>query len=961
MRRNEFSRGRLAPVAKLGSFLAILLLLLSPAAAVRSGAQELATCADPEGALYWTTRDMDDCVLKLDASLPDDETTAADESPETSAPAASEPEAVATLPSEEASESAAPEAVDAEAETAEELSLMDAPSAMAFSIQAESETPPAANATDYFLSPGYWGTLSRTANPARKTAEGKCVAQSANVAVVIDVSNSIGDAGLARSKEAAKTVAQTYSSIPGSKIGLYSFATQRPSSGSLVYNPSVSLDDGGTAASALIDRLSLPGGSNGGTNWEGALLDVANSGVKYDVVYFITDGVPTTNNDRTPNNDNGSITHNIDIARAVTAANQLKAAGTRIEAFGVNLDGVTAPVLQDNVQRPSQYSSYLNFVSNPPRQTTTFRRGGRNINAYDMRTGVPQYLGLNSASDLEAAVESGMLGSYPGTNTYFPKNAEVGATRVTKTEDGGTYNYGIASLGGANYAFGYYESVRPTARAILESVTAEAGAIHLVGDYSQLKDEVKQQLPEPCSGNVVVKKVLKRADGTESAGTQWPFKAENLKGDGTASLTFPDSAKTLNGTTSDQGEWKFGFNSAAPKSSGKVKISEETRKGYENYSLVQQDGKNAVCTDSTGARVETTNEGNTGFTTAVKTGETITCVVVNKEGTFAVAKTPAADQQPSVNGNQPQVLIGADGSFKAYYDIAIKNGSTDTASPTAPLEDRVRYPSGFTVSGTEFRLGDQVISDVKTEGSGNDIHYSVPASALGTFKAGETKTIRVIVSGTASKTAIESVQNGSIGKCESATPKNDDASTVRGLFNQVDINGEVDSQGRTNNFACVDPQLSTVALEIRKVDSDGNALTGASFELRESVDGAPTGAVIKGTTNGASTVFTDLQASKKYFVIETMSPEGYQLLPTAPLIEFVAGDKGFSANVVNAADAIGVEVAKDSQPSRPVLNVSDVRVGELPRSGGNGLLLPVTASALMILLGFGLLNRKRRA
>lgn len=181
-----------------------------------------------------------------------------------------------------------------------------------------------------------------------------------SIALVFDMSNSIvNQGGVQKSKEAATKVVDGLTGTPTS-IGIYNFATDAPSHGLEALHATSVQDDGGAdTVKREIDKLKNPAGvPRGGTNWEGALQQVVKSGQKYDVVYVITDGVPTTNQDfqdatKLPfdyeghKGDNGSIPHESDLQKAIIQANLLKEAGTRVVPLAINMPTGKQPVLKD--------------------------------------------------------------------------------------------------------------------------------------------------------------------------------------------------------------------------------------------------------------------------------------------------------------------------------------------------------------------------------------------------------------------------------------------------------------------------------------------------------------------------------------------------------------------------------------------------------------------------------------
>ena len=187
-----------------------------------------------------------------------------------------------------------------------------------------------------------WVIPEPGANPAMPE---KC---GLKIALVFDVSNSIGDSGLASSQEAGRAIINGLKGTP-TELGLFNFATIAPAVPAATQSEPLSiLDPNGPNVSTLLGKVNqLAIGNPGGTNWEGGLGQIPLE--TYDVVYFITDGVPTTNNAQT-GVDLGTQTHAADVTDAVAAANALKAGGTRVVPIAVGLGTAAINVLNNNVE-----------------------------------------------------------------------------------------------------------------------------------------------------------------------------------------------------------------------------------------------------------------------------------------------------------------------------------------------------------------------------------------------------------------------------------------------------------------------------------------------------------------------------------------------------------------------------------------------------------------------------------
>lgn len=166
-----------------------------------------------------------------------------------------------------------------------------------------------------------------------------------NIAIVLDLSNSLTDGDVAASKEAATEFVDALEGTPSS-IGVYTFATFSPATGNANLGAtSVATGSGADTVRDHIDDLDRPPSGEGGTNWDTGISQVP-TGV-YDAIVFVTDGNPTAQGTPgTPGNgDFGSVVDQIDIDRGTASANAHKDAGTTVISLGVggavNVENIT--------------------------------------------------------------------------------------------------------------------------------------------------------------------------------------------------------------------------------------------------------------------------------------------------------------------------------------------------------------------------------------------------------------------------------------------------------------------------------------------------------------------------------------------------------------------------------------------------------------------------------------------
>lgn len=178
-----------------------------------------------------------------------------------------------------------------------------------------------------------------------------------NLGIVLDQSNSLTDADVEKSKEAAKGVVDTLTGTPSS-VGVQTFATFSPA-GDNADIPVTSIAESGNAAGVKdrIDGLTRPARSDGGTNWDRGIAQA--QGKSYDAVLFVTDGKPTAYG--TPgegdNTDRGSRFDQIDLDTAITSANGVKGEGTKMVGIAVGSEPTIENIVQ--ISGPNENSDYF--------------------------------------------------------------------------------------------------------------------------------------------------------------------------------------------------------------------------------------------------------------------------------------------------------------------------------------------------------------------------------------------------------------------------------------------------------------------------------------------------------------------------------------------------------------------------------------------------------------------------
>ncbi|UVJ59874.1 VWA domain-containing protein [Trueperella pyogenes] len=422
-----------------------------------------------------------------------------------------------------------------------------------------------------------------------------------NVAVVFDVSRSIARQGLDAVKAAGHTVIDALAGSPA-KLGLFNFASESPSIRTAEQAMPLLLSDPASVKTLKEKVNALDLGSTVGTNWEGALRRVKNSGVHYDAVYFVTDGVPSYNDAGTAKDFEGYWTHTTDLDRAIKAANDLKKDGTHIEAIPV----LFPPEVEE---APGEY--LLKDGVYP-----TLDHGNK-----DRWANGSYAVGPGGGHFLRAGIEK-----------YGVQVLDRRMLRVTQQPS--LWLDGV--LTGTQML---RQLIGP------DQFNRDRYSSTPLDSWNKLADTLRKSIASPCVANLTVNKIIKKADGTQTQGVGWEFTAEaftnNIVTKYDASGNPQQRADRASQKTNDLGRTVFGIGST---SNQKVRVKEEIPAGS-GYQLEQQNGFNARCerqvvgTDGSMKKenVPVVNEGPTGFNldmlyeNALGAVRSVECWVVNTE------------------------------------------------------------------------------------------------------------------------------------------------------------------------------------------------------------------------------------------------------------------------------------------------------------------------------------------
>ncbi|MFI5505623.1 prealbumin-like fold domain-containing protein [Corynebacterium kutscheri] len=308
----------------------------------------------------------------------------------------------------------------------------------------------------------------------------------------------------------------------------------------------------------------------------------------------------------------------------------------------------------------------------------------------------------------------------------------------------------------------------------------------------------------------------------------------------------------------------------------------------------------------------------------------------------ACENIPTNFADPTIKKTVDQVVPVADrtGYSQVYYTVRVA-ASADARQQKVTVIDKPDF-GGVTIESLEI---DRQGTWTKVTADGDSYHL-VEDLNLSPDTFVELK-IRVTV-----RNAVVSA-SADVLQCVDATPG-------KGLYNQVVLNWP---GGSAQDDACApSPQDTALAeLEIEKVTSAGEQLDrglGWQFSLYYyGEDGKQQGSLVstlnEDSTSGQPNSVTTgkILRAGHYQLVETKAPEGYELLPQPVDIQLTFDGDTPKMNASNQANFPGVELIQREQPSVGekiwVIQVADVRRGELPQAGGRGVGLFVLGAAMI--------------
>jgi Mg-chelatase subunit ChlD len=142
-----------------------------------------------------------------------------------------------------------------------------------------------------------------------------------------------------------------------------------------------------------------------------------------------------------------------------------------------------------------------------------------------------------------------------------------------------------------------------------------------------------------------------------------------------------------------------------------------------------------------------------------------------------------------------------------------------------------------------------------------------------------------------------------------------------------------------------------IQISLRKTDADGHLLTGAQFILNKiHEDGTPGEAVtMRGETLGALTDRIGDLPDGTYRLTETQAPAGYTRIQS---LDFTVnrGNTESRSVVTAASDSETVKISSTDDGTAYTIIISDSRIYELPKAGGNGIYWYILCGTLISII-----------
>ncbi|MCQ4608394.1 LPXTG cell wall anchor domain-containing protein [Corynebacterium sp. CCUG 60159] len=495
------------------------------------------------------------------------------------------------------------------------------------------------------------------------------------IAIVADLSRSLkyadldpdknnGDIGFAQSREAATAMVDALKGT-STRVGIYNFARTRGTrAGTTGDAVSMMTDRGVETAKAAINEWTIGNTPGDATNWEDGLAQL--HGQHYDLVYFITDGVPTWDNGgwQNPNMENtGAFLQATSVKRAVESANQLKLEGTRIVPIMVTLtlgadrkpNGQEAPNFvynQDYVLKDVLPWNDGVAKQELEKNKIYFKRTSVNIN--DRRSSMYNTKKANIVVNFQRSFDV-----KPPIYNIFSIDDRGVSRDISSKQD--------------QWAYG-----PRTVDQLAKDISGDDAPVRIENYYAlsnQLGDRAKK-IKELCEGELIVKKrlvdssgyVVENGDGAPG----WTFVAnadQSVLDPGDGALTKTDTKVTVKEDSKFNAvdpelsvkkgtvKWRLAPTNAETGAMGQTGLTViESLDQKSGYRIYQRDMKNAVCTQEVDGKkygAEVVNNGETGFDIVAAPYSKVYCTVDNTQSNkygLTLTKVDASDNAMSLTG-----------------------------------------------------------------------------------------------------------------------------------------------------------------------------------------------------------------------------------------------------------------------------------------------------------------------
>ncbi|MGX9681266.1 VWA domain-containing protein [Corynebacterium propinquum] len=393
-----------------------------------------------------------------------------------------------------------------------------------------------------------------------------------DIALVFDTSNSVMNhpKGPSASKEAGLAIIDALQGT-GSRMAVYNFASPANRFGEIfAEKQALGKEENIEKLRQAVNAFDWVSPKNqpekGGTNYQAGLSQIKDG--EFDVVYFITDGIPTTNNVDYPGKglDNGQMTNQSDLDLAIEEANRIKTANTRIETVMVGVDTMNEHILKDGIFNYKRVGGFDSVQKWPLLQGYGYPA------FYDPE--VPSPLPGHPHRKVPSDSVREMLG-LEGRKIFIAESPNANSAYWDVTNQPELWRAGVRS-----------------AQSIVEDISGK-GAVTRVEDFLGLKEKLRNLVLRNCFGSINVTKLVHDENNQASRGVGWTFETEvDNAGHNAGSVRDGHQLSVFTDITDEQG--RFGRTLDQQNQKGQtVKVREHQQEGFRLRS--QANGDNASC------------------------------------------------------------------------------------------------------------------------------------------------------------------------------------------------------------------------------------------------------------------------------------------------------------------------------------------------------------------------------